>query len=316
MKRGVFDVLRRGFDNTLANWQVILVRLGAMLLIGALAVATVIVIILPILVSAGIRLSNVDSPEDLAEAMWGFLQQWMLLIWIIAAVSVLLLVWIAIHSFVEAGCARVYVDGERMAGPADGMRERFRVFSMQRWLAGGVDGWWTLFWIYNIAWAVAGMILLIPLLPTLILMLLLYEQAPVALGIGCIGLVLTGMLLIVVGVVTGMWSNRAMVDWAVRGAGARESLATAWSAIRADFARHLLITLAIIVISMAGGMLFSSFSLFATIGEVAGGDNAPLLPLFLMPLRLAGSLLSSILTAILTSWYLASYANLAVEGRS
>lgn len=318
MKRGVFDVLRRALDNTLANWQLIVIRVGETLLLGILAIATIIAIIIPILVAAGIRLTNVDSPDEIAEAMFGLLQQWILLVWIFAAISALLLVWMAVHSFVEAGCARVYVDGERIAGPTgEGGRARYRVFSMQRWFAGGIDGWWTLFWIYNFAWGVAGMILMIPLLPTLILMLILREQTGVAIATGCIGLALTLMLLIVVGIVTGMWTNRAIAGWAVRRAGARDALATGWSAIRADFGRHLLIALAIIVVSLAASAFFSSFSMFAAFGEIVGGGNdAPMLPLLLMPLRLAATFLSSIVTAIVSSWYLASYSSLAVEGRS
>ena len=38
MKRGVFDVLRRGVDNTIANWQLVLIRIGEMLLFGVLTV--------------------------------------------------------------------------------------------------------------------------------------------------------------------------------------------------------------------------------------------------------------------------------------
>ena len=42
MKRKVFDVLRRGVDNTIANWQLVLIRLGEMLLFGIMSVVAVI----------------------------------------------------------------------------------------------------------------------------------------------------------------------------------------------------------------------------------------------------------------------------------
>lgn len=313
MKRGVFDVLRRAVDNTIANWQLILIRLGEMLLFGILAVITLVAALLPILVSVGIELSKITTPDDAAQAMFALMEKWILLVWVFVAISALLLVFIAVHAFVEAGCARVYVDAERIAGPAmTGLRSRFRIFSMERWVAGAKDGWWTLFWIYNVAWGVAGLILLIPLLPTLLGAIMLREQPPVALTISCVGLALTVLLMFVVGPLTGMWVNRSINEWATRHLGMRESLAAGRAAIRADFGRHLLIFIAVFVVAMAGASFFSSFSFFAAFGDVFSRNHGTV-SLALFPLRIVGSLLNSAFSAIVSSWYLASYAALATE---
>ncbi|HEU4886859.1 MAG TPA: hypothetical protein VFV49_03160 [Thermoanaerobaculia bacterium] len=312
-KRGVFDVLRRGVDNTIANWPLVLIRLGEVVLFGLMAVVAVIAAIVPLLVSVGIEVSGIDTPDDIESAMFALMERWILLVWIFVAIAVLLLLFVAIHAFVEAGSTRVYVDAERMAGPAmAGRRSRFRAFSMERWLAGAKNGWWTVFWIYNLAWGVAGLILLIPLLPTIGGMLLLRERPPAAVATGCAGLILTGMLFIVVGAVTGMWVNRAIAEWAVRGLGARESLATGWSAFRRDLGRHVLIFLAVFITAVAGSSFFASFSFFAAFGDAFGGNHG-MFNLATLPLRIVGSLLNSAFSAMVSAWYLASYSALATE---
>lgn len=314
MKRGVFDVLRRGVDNTVANWQLVLIRIGEMLLFGVLTVITVIAALVPILVSVGIELSQINTPDDIADAAFALMNKWILLVWVFVAISVLLLVFLAMHAFVEAGSARVYVDGERIAGAGmTGPRSRFRVFSMERWLAGAKDGWWTVFWIYNLAWAAACVILLIPLLPTILGMLLTFrDQQGATVAIACAGLAVTVLLLIVVGVLTGMWINRAINEWAAHGYGVRESLAAGRSAIRVDFGRHLLVFVAMFVVAMAGASFFSTFSIFAAMGDIAGSRHGGF-DFFLFPLRIVGSLLNSVFSAIVSAWYLATYSALATE---
>src|SRR6185437_3436976 len=90
---------------------------------------------------------------------------------------IVLAVLMAIHSFVEAGSARVFVDAERNGAGVTRSRESFRAFNMDRWLQGGRASWWTVFWIYNIVWGVGGLILLIPLLLTLGALFLVTETA-------------------------------------------------------------------------------------------------------------------------------------------
>lgn len=314
MRRPLFDVLKRAFDNTIANWQIILLRFGEMLLFGALAVLTLIAIVVPVLVSVGISVMKLHTLEDFESAMLALAEGWMVLIWIFVAICFLVLVYIAIHSFVEAGCARVYVDAERVAGPDAGLRNRFEVFSMERWMSGGRSGWWAVFWIYNLAWGLGGLILLIPLVPTIALMLFFNDGSPrAAITTGCLGLVVTLFLGIAVAIVTGMWTTRAIADWAVHRAGARDALGHAWQAIKGDLARHLVIMLAVFAVAIAGSMVFSSFSMFAAFGDVFSRNTAHFVTL---PIRMVGQLLSMIFSGAVTSWYLASYASLAVEDHS
>jgi hypothetical protein len=313
LRRGVFDVLRRGADNTIANWPLILIRLGEVLLFGVLSIVAVIAALGPILVSLGIELSKLTTVDDLENVVSELAGQWILLVWVAVAICILLVLFVAVHAFVEAGSARVYVDAERAAGPAlAGPRSRFRAFTMERWLAGAKDGWWAIFWIYNLAWSAAGLILLIPLLPTMAGVLLFRDNEPAAAITGCAGLVLTGLLMIVVGAVTGMWVNRSINEWAVHRAGARKSLSAGWTAMRADLGRHLLIFLAVIVVALAGSSFFTSFSIFAAFGNAVGGHHG-MFNLVTLPLRLIGSILNSAFSGAVSAWYLASYAAIATE---
>ena len=312
MKRGVFDLLRRGFDNTVANWQVSLIRFLQAFLFLAIAVGALFVILVPVLVSVGIRVANIKTPADFESAVALLLSQWMLLVWIVLGLTVMLLLFMLVYSFVEAGCARVLVDADRIAGPELlGPRSRYRVFSLDRWLAGAKDGFWTVFWIYNGVWGLAGLVMLIPLLPTAALMVVFRNEPAVAVTAGCLGLAITVLFLILIGFVTSMWGSRAIVSWAAYRTGVAESMRIAWQAVKTDLGRHLLIALGLIVVAMAGSAFFSSFSMFAGLGESIGRNHTFLF--MTLPLRLVGSLLNSAFSAAVGSWYLASYAALAID---
>ncbi len=186
-------------------------------------------------------------------------------------------------------------------------------FSLERWLTAAKDGWWTVFWIYNIIWGVACLILLIPLIPTIALMLIFRAQEGVAVLAGCLGLLVTMFLAVIVTIVAAIWCNRAIVDWAMRDSGAREATASASSEIRADLGRHVLAAIAIFVVAMAGSAFFASFSFFAGLGEAFGSGQNTLI-VMMLPLRLAGSLLNSAFSAALGTWFAASYAAIALDG--
>jgi hypothetical protein len=318
VKRGVFVVLRRGFDNTLANWQLLALRFAESVVFAGIIIAAIIAIVVPVLVSFGL---NLDRLPELASTLelerlpdlmvrLGAIAGYFLLVALVVAI-----VLTAIHAFVVAGCMRVYVDGDRTAGPVDtAPRRGYAVFTLQRWWSGAADGWWPVFWIYNLAWGAASVILLIPLLPTFALMLVLRDDDSAALvaGIGCFGIVITALLAIVVGVAVSLWTTRAIATWTARRGTAREALSLASAAIRTDLGRHLLIALAVIVVGMAGSSFFAGFSFVGTFTSLAARDQ-PLLGLFALPVRALGWILSTIFSAAIGGWFLSSYASLANE---
>jgi hypothetical protein len=272
-------------------------------------------VLAPIVLSVGLDLGKLTRVDDLASAAALLLSKWMLFVWAIVAIGILLTVLFMLHSFVQAGAVRVYVEAERAAGPAL-VRPRafFRVFSMERWLAGGKEGWRVVFWIYTLVSTLGLAILLVPLLPTLVLLLLLKDGEPgPALAVGCLGIAVTVMLAVLAMIVGGIWCNRAIVTWAVQRTDARASLRGSWAAIRADFGRHFLIALAVFVVALAGSTFFGGFSFVAGVIGAAGGRNSAALQLITLPIRLFTTLLSSAFSAAVTSWFVAAYASLAVE---
>jgi uncharacterized membrane protein len=312
VKRGVIETLRRGLDNTLANWPAILLRLVEKIVLGVIAVAAAIAIVVPIILAIGLHIPDFDSPEDVLDVLVTLIHGWILIVWIFVALSVLLVIFVALHSFVEAGCARIAVDADRAAGSqAQIPRARFQVFSMARWLAGGRDGWWAVFWIYNLAWGIAGLFLLIPLIPTAVVMLLLRDSDKGVIVTGIAGLVLTFFFFVLVAIVTGVWTNRAIAGWAARREGAGAALRAAWRALKLDLVRHALVALAIFVVAMAGSSFFAGFGAFATIGHSL--SQTALINFVTMPMRLAGWLVSAAFSAAVSAWYLASFVALAVE---
>lgn len=313
MKRGIFDLLRRGVDNTIANWQVTALRIAEMVLMLAIVIGAVIVIVLPILVSIGIDAGSLASPDEVEEIVATIATKWMLLLWIFLGVSALLLVWMLVHSFLEAGAARVFVDGDRVAGPElRGPRSRYRVFSFERFVAGGKDGWWSVFWIYNLIWGVGLLLLLVPLVPTVAGMVVLRGNEGAMALTGCFGMIATLLLMIPIAIAAAVWCNRAIVNWATRREGAADAVKQAWVDIKSDFGRHIVTALAIFVVSFAASMFFSTFSMFASLGEAVGGNEGMVLAMTL-PLRLLVSLVNSLFSTLIASWFVATYAAIATD---
>lgn len=316
MKRGVFDILRRGIDNAIANWPLLLLRLGEAILFMAMVIAALILMFVPIIVSIGIQFSDwadLQTPESLDALLETLLARWTVIFYILGLALLLMLVFLVIHSFLEAGCARVYVDGDTLAGPEPrGPVSRYRVFSMAKWWAGAVDGWWPVFWMYNIAWGVAGLFILVPALITLIVAFLVRDNAGLIVGISCLGLLATFAILLPVGIITAIWTNRAIASWAVRRGGARDTLNAAWAAFKADFGRHLLVAVVMIVISIAGSMFIGSFTFFAGIAE-ALGRHTDSITVMMLPVRFAGQFLSMAFSAVIAGWFLASFCAMANE---
>ncbi|HEX8171904.1 MAG TPA: hypothetical protein VF824_15315 [Thermoanaerobaculia bacterium] len=315
MKRDVVEILKRGFDSALANWQLIAIHVGAAFVMVMVTILGALAMLVPILVSVGVKLASLKSPEQWSGLLQGLVTKWMLLVWLAVGVTILLTIVTAIYAATAAGAARIFADAERAAGPgAIGPRSRFAAFRMDRWISGVKEGWWPVFWMYNIAWAAALVIVLIPLLATGLLMFLFRNVEPALVGIGCIGVLIALLLFFLLAIATGIVLMRAIAEWAVRGEGARGSLANAWQAVRRDFARHVLVALALIVISIALSSAFASVNFFS--GMMQGmGRQAPMLALVLLPLRLVMSIVSTIFSAAVTSWYQASFTALAVEDR-
>ncbi len=311
MKRSAIDVLRRGFDNALANWPLIVIHIAEGVALVLIVVAAVFAAVMPVLVSAGLSKFDFGNPENASQLIASLvIEHWVLLLYLVALALVIFAVLIAVHSFVEAGAAQVYVDAERAVAqmPAP-PRTAFNVFRFDRWLRGGARRWWAVFWIYNLAWSAGALIILVPLVLTLGGMLAVSEVSS-RVAVGFLGLVVTVLLFVPIAVVTGMWTQRAIADCVARLTGAADSLRAAWRQIQLDFGRHIAITLLVIVISLIASSLLSGMTIPVSFGN---HRHLSLLPLIFAPVQMVISLIHSAVSAAMSSWYLASFVALTEE---
>lgn len=311
MKRSVTDTIRRSFDNVVANWQLLLIRFAEGILFVTIAVVTVIAAIVPLALSFGLTKFEPKSPDEIAEFILHiFLEKWMLLVYLTLLFLFLTLIYVAIHAFVEAGCARIYVDAER-ANAANAMpaRQQFRFFTTERWFEGAKRFWWPVFWIFNGTWGLGLLIITAPLLVVLVLILLLRESPAAALGVGCIGLIVSVFVMIGVSIVTYIWCEKAIVVAIARDSGAAAAMSDSWAEFKTDAARHLGVTIILFILTLVGQGFLSTF------GMAFGWNDSLAFNLSLLPLQILSQLASTVLSAFMASWFLSGFAALSVESR-
>jgi hypothetical protein len=292
------EVLRRGLDNVLVNWPVLLLRLAQTVLMATLIFGFIIAAIIPLGVSIGINAENWQTFDPSTLSGWLY-AHWGLILWLLILLTVVITLMMAVYSFFQAAAATIYVDGQRAAEAApDGGRNSYRAFRFERWFAGGVQHWWRVFLIYNAAWLFGALALLIPTLLVAIMMLLLGGGGAIA--VGCIGIPVLILSLLAVGLALNAWTLKSTVIAIRRGEGAAEALREARAAIRNDFGRTFAVMaiLTLVLIGTAGAVsLTTSFPL-----------KSPGVLFMLMPFQLVASLLQSVVSTAVDSWFLATFA--------
>ena len=297
----------------LANWPLIAIRIVESFLFLIIVIGSVVATILPIAVAAGFSKFDIRDRDNAAEAIASIVvSHWMLILYILAIITLLLIVLIAIHSFVEAGNAKIFVEAEHLAGTAmPASRETYRTFTMDRWLQGGRHSWWSIFWIYNLAWSVGALIILVPLLMTIIGMFLVEEPAP-KIAVGCGGLAISFIIGIPVSVIVAIWTQKAIAVCVARAATAGTALKQAWTEISADFGRHLAVAFILFVITFGGAMVISMFTMPISLLHQTS-HAPPFVDIAFAPARIVSSFLQSIFSAAVGLWFLASFVGLTEE---
>ena len=307
VRRSIGDVIRRGFDNAVANWPLLLIRVGETFVFGAISVAAALAIIVPLLVSAGMGAFNpADATTFATTALTLITEHWLVIIWALVVVALLLVAFFLIHSFVIGGVATILVDAEIAAGPAPASRARFGAFTMERWMAGGRAHWWAVFWIYNVAYGVAALIVLVPLVVMGGIMILLHGS-PAAIVAGCLGLSMAIAAGIFSAVIASIWCQKAIVVRAARGCTGSDALRIAWAEARADAGRHFAVAFVLMVIAFGGAGVIGMFSIVLAVPTAA----IPMAGIFFMPLRILISMIQSAFSAAAANWMLASFAALS-----
>ncbi len=310
MKRNTTEVLRRGFDSTLANWPLIAIRIAESLLFVMIVIGSIVAAVIPIAVAAGVSHLDLEHAGEPLQAMAAIIAQyWLLMVYLLVIVTVVLMLLIAIHSFVDAGTAKVFIDAERTSGRLAGpQRETLRAFSIERWLLGGRSSWWSVFWIYNITWGVGGLIILIPLLATLAGMVAVSDNG-VRIAIGCLGFVVSFIIIVPLAVIVAVLTQKAIVVCVARAASATAALSLGWSEIRKDLGRHFAVAFIVFVIAFGGSMVIS---LLTAPMSFARAHN-PFLGLAFAPAQIVVSIAQSVFSSAVGLWFLASYVGLTEE---
>src|SRR5260370_16007634 len=208
--RNTTDVLRRALDNTLANWPLIALRIAQNFRLVMLLIGWIVAAVVPLGIAAvfsNFDLKNTEEPVQAIAAL--IVEHWALIVYVLLIVTVVLIVLIGIHAFVEAGSTRVFVDAERNGSGGARTRESFRAFNMERWLQGGRASWWSVFWIYNIVSCVGGLGLLIPLLLT-IAALFMVSAPGGRIAVACGGLFLTFVVVVPLALVMMVLTQKAI----------------------------------------------------------------------------------------------------------
>jgi hypothetical protein len=295
LKRSATEILRRGFQVTVANWPVIAFRLVESMLFVGLVVAAVIAIIVPFVASVG--MGNLNDVGGLTNAL---MERWVIIVYALVVAMAVVVLFIAIHAFVDAGTAQILIDSERNnAAPS---------FNIDRWLSGGRAGWWPVFWMYNVIWSVAGAVLLVPLAATLAAMFAVTADAG-KIVVACSGLALTFVLLLPLGVLAGMWTQKSIVVCVARNAPATESMRAARQEMRRDFGRHLVVAVIVIVVSIGGAGVISMLSMPLSFAR----ESNPMSIGVMAPVQIVLSFVQGIFSAAVGTWFLASYVGLTEE---
>jgi hypothetical protein len=130
---------------------------------------------------------------------------------------------------------------------------------------------------------------------------------PVAIGAGCLLLAVMVFVTFFVGIVTGIWCQKAIVICVARTLGALESLREAWTDIRTDFMRHFVVAFVLMMISFGTAMLVS----FLAVGTASVRDPGAMM--MLLPMRFAVQFASQAVSLMVAAWLAASFTALTID---
>jgi hypothetical protein len=277
-------------------------------LLAILMVGGIIALALPVFF--GVAWSRIDIETMQPDTLFRLLLDHPLMIsWIIVGVTVLIIVAVAVHAFVQAGSVGIYIDGERLAGETPAERGAFRAFSPERWWTYGRSFWWPVFLIYNIAWGIFGLILIVPLLAMLVAVVIAQDNAAVAI-VGCLGVLMIFMVLIVGGIAVTIWCDLAIAETVRSGATPRQSLNRAGVALKSGIGDVLIIVAVLFAISVA--VMGVSFGAYVIIGL---GSSIPGLSVLFFPVQILMSFAQNAFSVFIAAWFIAAFASVILKNQ-
>lgn len=305
--RSPTDSARRAFENTVANFPVLLITIAGQIAAFMLIVIGVIIAILP-LVGLGV-IASVSAPQgDPSVWLEKFVQNNPLIIlYLVVAVLVLMIPMMMLYAFIEAGRIGVYLDGERKALAAGSSeRSAFNAFDPSRWMAHARASWLGVFVVYVLTGLLAVLLLVVPIV-LIAVMMARFSDYQAVVGVGCMLLVLVVLCLVLFGIFIGIWVKLANIICVRDRVAGTEALRRALAAFVRDPGGVLILTMLLVGVSIGVGI--GVMSIYFGTGVLSA---IPGVGLLLIPLQIALSLGQSVLSAFLSSWFSASYVSYVV----
>lgn len=294
-----FVAMQRGFDNVVANWPLLLIRVAENVVMMLLVVFTILGGVLPLVFYGAFTqaIQQIDTPDQMAAAI---IQYPLIVLYLLVVITIAVLAAVVVHSFVQGGVVDCYLVADRNAGQARPAERRlFRVFTPELWLRGSRRNWWGIFWVYNITWGIFGLILLIPMI-LLAVALFVARESPEMVALACGGLVLLFVVMLLAGIIVHVWSTAAIIV-NVEGRGIRQSLKEGWSICLRRFWVFLILMLVAFMLSVIalGSIGVASFG----VGLLSAIPGVAFLTI---PIQVAISLLQTAISIAMGAWFLAA----------
>ncbi|HVR43477.1 MAG TPA: hypothetical protein VMS56_08530 [Thermoanaerobaculia bacterium] len=306
--RSLGEVCRRGLENVLANWPLVLIRIVEGLATLLAVVMILVAAIAPITIAglSGASMTEIlESPQALEELMGRFSP--LLILYLFVVITVAMVIAVLIHAWVQGGVVGCYVIGDRRAPETGWGREHFRAFTPELWWGEARRLGWRFFWIYNVIWGAFSLLLLAPLLVILVVMLLLRES-PAAIVVGCAGIAGVTLVAILLGIATFIWSQLVLIECAAADLGVLQSIRRSREVLARKLLPVVMVGAIFFAISMAVGFVIAGIAFgIGAVGSVPGLDLA------FLPIRILISLFNSLVSTILSCWLLAALVAVALS---
>lgn len=272
-----------------------------------LIVAGALLAVVPFIMTGALSELSDRSGDPVQMAIGFFLQNPLMIIGALIALTIVLTGVTALHAFVRAGTVGIYLDSASSGTPlATPLREALSSFSTETFISYGRRFWWVVFLIFNVIWGIFSIILLAPLAGAILLFTQMSENHQ-AMVWGCLLLVLIFLIFVVAGIVATIWTDVAVALSIRRNLGVRDSLHAALALIMRRFMDLLIVIGLLIVISIGVWIVFAT--IFGVIGVVS---MLPIMAILTLPIQIVLSLVQSMASMFLSCWFLAAVVAIVV----
>lgn len=274
--------------------------------IVVLIVAGAMLVVVPFIMTGVLSELSELSGDPVRMAIGFFLQNPLVIIGGLMALTIVLTAVTALHAFVRAGTVGVYLDSASGSPSATPLRDALGSFSTETFISYGRRFWWVVFLIFNVIWGIFSIILLAPVAGAILLFTQMSEN-PQAMVWGCLLLVLVLIILVVAGIAAMIWTDVAVALSIRRNLGVRDSLHAALALIMRRFMDLLIVIGLLIVISIGVWIVFAT--IFGVIGVVS---MLPIMAILTLPIQIVLSLVQSMASMFLSCWFLAAVVAIVV----